>query len=484
MHFNVESWIWYSFAMGNIVARLISRTLLLGSPLRLQHDDFVMGLFITTCYTVLIVTSNVEIKTRSNLLPPGFDITALTAEEISDRQHGSKVVIVVEQMQIAVIWGCKTCLLILYYRLTGSVAAKSFLALKLLAAYVALGFVVMEALYFAAWCRPFSSYWAVPAPTPQCNALTNHRITNAVFNISSDLIMLSIALSLFIRSMLPLKRKLILCGIFSVGIFAILAAVLNKYYSFTNPYEPDWVFWYVREASTAVLVANLPFTWTLLRRMFGLEAFDAGPVPAQMKYHSSRTSGGRRTARARHAHQGGSLKEMHSNSRGSRGSQPASYLDSIGSRHQGRETSHAPDANVQRHDFVHLSADIDLEQGLAPSLQSPRLHITHQSPSRPTTPLPPSRISLQLSPDGTGGFITRPRHAHLSADYHRPASRASSRATTSRQLMSPTPSHIGSVVSDRGSHAEPGCGGADGESGKVAGARSAVDRRKRGRLSA
>ncbi|KAF2260059.1 hypothetical protein CC78DRAFT_473806, partial [Lojkania enalia] len=273
MQFAVESWIWYTFAMGIIVARLISRTLLFKSPKGLQYDDWLMGLFVSSCYTVLIVMSNIEARSHSNLLPPGFDINSLTPQEKADREYGSKIVVVVEQMQIAVIWACKACLLILYHRLTHMVAAKENIAIRMLAAYVALGFVVMEILYFAAWCRPFSQYWAVPTKSPQCNALIDHRITNAVFNISSDIVMLCIALPMFIRSLLPLKRKLILCGIFGLGIFVILASILNKYYSFTNPYSSDWIFWYARESSTAILVANLPFTWTLLRKLFNLGAF-------------------------------------------------------------------------------------------------------------------------------------------------------------------------------------------------------------------
>lgn len=35
-------------------------------------------------------------------------------------------------------------------------------AVKAVAVYVAVGFVVMEVLYFAVWCRPFSGYWEVP----------------------------------------------------------------------------------------------------------------------------------------------------------------------------------------------------------------------------------------------------------------------------------------------------------------------------------
>lgn len=53
----------------------------------------------------------------------------------------------------------------------------------------------------------------------------------------------------------------------------ILSAILNKYYSFTDPFGADWTFWYIRESSTALLTANLPMTWTLFRRVFSLTSF-------------------------------------------------------------------------------------------------------------------------------------------------------------------------------------------------------------------
>lgn len=153
----------------------------------------------------------------------------------------------------------------------------------------------MEVLYLGVWCRPFQDYWAVPTPNVQCNAATDHLITNTVFNLTSDLAMLVIGFSLFIRSKLPWSRKLILAGIFSLGIFVILAAVLNKYYSFANPFGPQWTFWYIRESSTAMIVANLPFVWTLLRRVFKLQAFDGEPTQRTVPYHSSRSARGRHT---------------------------------------------------------------------------------------------------------------------------------------------------------------------------------------------
>lgn len=84
-----------------------------------------------------------------------------------------------------------------------------------------------------------------------------------------------IALPLFIRTQLPTKKKAALVGVFGLGFFVILCAILNKYYSFTQPFGSEWTYWYVRESSTALLVANLPFLWTLLRRCAPFKALES-----------------------------------------------------------------------------------------------------------------------------------------------------------------------------------------------------------------
>jgi len=46
-------------------------------------------------------------------------------------------------------------------------------------------------------------------------------ITNAVINISSDIMIIILPMPVFLQSQLPLKRKIILCGIFALGIFTV-----------------------------------------------------------------------------------------------------------------------------------------------------------------------------------------------------------------------------------------------------------------------
>lgn len=67
--------------------------------------------------TVLMVGMSIISHTSSNLIDPN-DHTELTAENIRERIYGSKWVLVVEQMQIITIWTTKSCLLLMYNRLT------------------------------------------------------------------------------------------------------------------------------------------------------------------------------------------------------------------------------------------------------------------------------------------------------------------------------------------------------------------------------
>jgi hypothetical protein len=171
----------------------------------------------------------------------------------------------------AVQWGTKVCLLTLYWRLTQNLVQN--FVVKAAAAYVAVTYVVMEILYFAVWCRPFSDYWKTPTPNVQCSTALHHLIVNLSFNLSSDLLIMSIPLPLLIKAHLGLRRKILLIFPFTLGMFTIICAILSKHLSFTQPFSGLWVYWYCREASTAMIVANMPYSWSLIRRAFKLKSF-------------------------------------------------------------------------------------------------------------------------------------------------------------------------------------------------------------------
>lgn len=84
---------------------------------------------------------------------------------------------------------------------------------------------------------------------------------------------MSIPLPLLLRAQLEFKKKLLLIFPFSLGLFTMLCAILSKQKSFSQPYSSYWVYWYCREASTAMIVTNMPYSWALIRRIFKLRSF-------------------------------------------------------------------------------------------------------------------------------------------------------------------------------------------------------------------
>lgn len=151
--------------------------------------------------------------------------------------------------------------------------------------WVACGFIGTELCLFLA-CRPFVQYWAVPAsdglyppslhqfrllsePKVQCASYQHYEIAESLFNTSSDIMMLIIAIPLLFAIHLPVQQKAVLLIIFGMGVFVIVAAVLTKIYCLV-PSLITYVYlnWYFREASVSVYVANLPALWSLLRDIF------------------------------------------------------------------------------------------------------------------------------------------------------------------------------------------------------------------------
>lgn len=99
---------------------------------------------------------------------------------------------------------------------------------------------------------------------------------------------------MFLRLTLRLSKKIPLIGVFSLGVFVIIAAILNKIYSFTQPYSTEWVYWYVRESSTALIVANLPFVWLFYRKVFRIRSSTASRARYGSQHTATRLSSMRR----------------------------------------------------------------------------------------------------------------------------------------------------------------------------------------------
>jgi hypothetical protein len=254
-----------------------------------------------------------------------------TQEEIDERIYGSKIVVISEQAMLNVIYVIKSCVLIMYTRLTVGLSTQKFV--KYLAIYVAIGWVATEIAFFTA-CRPFTGYWGMPPPDPQCTTLQHYSIVQACFNISSDTLMLFIPLPLVFQLNMVWKQKIVLVFIFSLGIFVILAAVLTKYFNLSDVYSTTYMLWYVREASVAVYVSNLPMIWPLLREWFPfLRALNpAGVMPTATGRRGTRpTPGGSKVSQSQPTTKSSSEQELYGPTNRGIGAPRRGSTDTLGS---------------------------------------------------------------------------------------------------------------------------------------------------------
>ncbi|PNY26556.1 Uncharacterized protein TCAP_03509 [Tolypocladium capitatum] len=306
----IESWILYALGAAAVVCRLLSRRIRLGKWRDLMVDDYLM-IFALVNFTGVVVCINEVAQNGSNYMP-SEEAAALTPEGVSQAVYGSIMTFVLEIFTLTATWTVKACLLILYARLTwvpltfppalvpppadppsrSNTLTKQHMLVKIASVYCAVTYVLVIFLLVFYWCSPTYEYWAVPVRSMQCATYYHHMIFATACNISSDLLLLFIPIPITIKTRLPAKKKIILCCILGLGVFNILAAILNRYYNFSMPNSYVFLFWYVAEVGIAMLVGNLPLCWPILRTVLGGTEHSKTP-----SYHGGTISGGGRKKR-------------------------------------------------------------------------------------------------------------------------------------------------------------------------------------------
>ncbi|RAK82497.1 uncharacterized protein BO72DRAFT_366391 [Aspergillus fijiensis CBS 313.89] len=267
-----EAIIFWSVATVLYIGRIVSRVIVTGSIKRLYSEDYVMSVTFLI-YTTLLVLIQVSARYASNLVDPAqYDEIMSNPQEVRDRIFGSKIVIGLEQCMLFSTWGVKVCMLTMFWRLTQNFRLLR-MYVNLIAAFIAVGFLVIMVTYYAVYCRPFSQYWAMPVQDMQCATYQYYSITQAVFNISSDAAMLALPFPLLRKAQMRRGKKIMLAGVMSLGVFTIAAAILNKVFNFASPLTTTYQIWYIREASTAIYVANMVCLSPLIRRVFSSKMY-------------------------------------------------------------------------------------------------------------------------------------------------------------------------------------------------------------------
>ncbi|KGO75881.1 hypothetical protein PITC_033270 [Penicillium italicum] len=276
----VESWIMYGVGILFFIVRLYARYKRL--KFHFQIEDYLMFLAIIF-YTAFVVT-NIEITNYGSTLYEPGQFETFTAHDIELRVLGSKIEFASEHCQVCTIYCLKACMLLVYFRITSNL--KQHRWVKACAVYTVLGWLATELTLFLN-CHPVSGYWTLPPPQRECATYFNFEVVQAVFNISSDITILLVVLPMLFRARMPLRTKLPILVVFSMGIVVILCAIISKIFTFRNIYDTSYQFWYLREASIGVWVTNAPFVWSLARSTLSFLKSSSNPTKTTPQYGSS-----------------------------------------------------------------------------------------------------------------------------------------------------------------------------------------------------
>ncbi|KAK2471320.1 hypothetical protein H9L39_17551 [Fusarium oxysporum f. sp. albedinis] len=284
----------YWVSLWFLVDCYISRRLKLGKWSRVAVEDYLM-VFALVNFTGVVVSINEVAENGSNYMPE--DVAAkLTPKERQKAIFGSKMTFVLEIFTLTATWTIKACLLFLYARLTQGTSIKQRWAVRVVAAFCAVSYLVVTFMFVFYWCSPTIEYWAAPVnPNKmQCATYYNHMIFATACNIASDIMLILLPIPIVINISLPRKRSASLqtklknrtCCVFGLGLFNILAAVLNRY-NFSNPNSYVFLYWYVAECGVALWVGNLPLCWPVLRLAIGSKGDSSNPSYPNPSYRNS-----------------------------------------------------------------------------------------------------------------------------------------------------------------------------------------------------
>ncbi|OJI95777.1 hypothetical protein ASPVEDRAFT_871137 [Aspergillus versicolor CBS 583.65] len=201
--------------------------------------------------------SNIGLNEQSALEVPNDQVGAL--------REGSIYAFVSWLAYIFMVWSFKGVLIFLYSRLTTGLRQHRILL------GVGIGAVItfFASLFFHLFsCMPVSRSWQVKP-------------------YAGDIAVMVVPMPLIVAARISTLQKIILCGLFSSGIFVMIAAILRAYYSVTNINKLSTALgWASREALVSAIIVCAPGIKPLLTRIGLFRSYGSS------KGYNNYTSGG------------------------------------------------------------------------------------------------------------------------------------------------------------------------------------------------
>ncbi|CAG7924407.1 unnamed protein product [Penicillium olsonii] len=222
------SWWATGFSLTIIVIRLFGRYKRVE---RLFPEDKAIMISVIPLLVRMILVHFVLTLGTNNTVTDG-----LSAQEIRNRELGSKLVLAARIFYAIFIWTAKVAVCLFLKRVTGVTWRRSttlflrFIGVFLISTLVA---VVIATL---AECQPFQQTWQViPDPGPTCRTGYVNLITMGTCDVITDLLLIAYPVPIILLASMPLKRKLAIvvpfCGsLLLVGItsFRVPSVIAHK----------------------------------------------------------------------------------------------------------------------------------------------------------------------------------------------------------------------------------------------------------------
>ncbi|PGH18063.1 hypothetical protein AJ79_00690 [Helicocarpus griseus UAMH5409] len=137
-------------------------------------------------------------------------------------------------------------------------------------------------------CSPLDHYW-VALTEETCQNESARLMGATISNIITDLIVLVLPIPTFWSLRLPIRERLVLIAMMSLGLIACAASIVRCYYTYVTTdltYDVSWYgytlwLWFALETNLAVICASIPTLRPFAKKYFPKLGFKQSTFPSQ-----------------------------------------------------------------------------------------------------------------------------------------------------------------------------------------------------------
>ncbi|KAH6654655.1 hypothetical protein BKA67DRAFT_286363 [Truncatella angustata] len=252
--FQAEGWVEYTLGVVILLLRIYARWKTVGFKNSWKGDD-IFSLIALVLWTMDITVVTIVGRYDTNIGVTKEQAAAMSPEEISRREFGSKWLFTGWNTYVSLIWALKGCMLCFFNRVTLGLSQQKIVK------WAGIGCVTTYLIMFIiiyTQCLPVTDNWRVsPIPGYNCSVKTANYIAVAVLNITTDMVIVAIPIPLLFAVKLTIMRKLAIGALLCSGVFVMVATLLRCVLSLQNVEAINTcTIWAIRETFVAIIAVN------------------------------------------------------------------------------------------------------------------------------------------------------------------------------------------------------------------------------------